>query len=69
MPRIPLSNLAKTVSSYDNEMVVLNGPVYIVNVGGEVNIVFDVFDPGNDDFSYEDLKRHILNQKIPNIWK
>ena len=69
MPRIPLSNLAKTVSSYDNEMVVLNGPVYIVNVGGEVNIVFDVFDPGNDDFSYEDLKRHILNQKIPNDWK
>ena len=69
MPRIPLSNLAKTVSSYDNEMVVLNGPVYIVNVGGEVNIVFDVFDPGNDDFSYEDLKRHILDQKIPNDWK
>ena len=67
MPRIPLSNLAKTVSSYNTEMVMLRGPVYLMTIDGEVNIVFDVFDPGNDGFSYEDLRRLVLNQKILNI--
>ncbi len=67
MPRIPLSNLAKTVSSYSTEMVMLRGPVYLMTIDGEVNIVFDVFDPGNDGFSYEDLRRLVLNQKILNI--
>ena len=69
MPRIPLNNLAKAVGSYGTEMVMLNGPVYIMTVDGEVNIVFNVFDPGNDGFSYEDLRRLVLNQKIPNVWK
>ena len=70
MPRIPLKNLTKAVGSYGkDEMVMLNGPVYIMTVDGEVNIVFDVFDPGNDGFSYEELKRHVLNQKIPDVWK
>ena len=70
MPRIPLANLAEAVGSYGlDEMVKFDGPVYIMTVDGEVNIVFNVFDPGNDGFSYEELKRHVQNQKIPNIWK
>ena len=71
MPRIPLKNLAKAFGPEgdDDDMVIFNGPVYIMTVDGEVNIIVDVSPYATHNCSYEKLKRHLRNQKIPTNWQ
>ena len=71
MPRIPLASLTEALgpNGDDTDMVILNGPVYIMTVDGEVNIIFEVSPGIAVGRSYEELKRHLRNQKIPKIWK
>ena len=71
MPRIPLASLTKAlgVEGDDTDMVILNGPVYLMTVDGEVNIIFEVSPYKTHGYSYEELQRYLRKQKIPKIWK
>ena len=71
MPRIPLAKLTEALGPKgdDTDMVIFNGPVYLMTVDGEVNIIFDVSPYATHGCSYEKTKRHLRNQKIPKIWK
>ena len=71
MPRIPLASLTEALGPNGDEtdMVIFDGPIYLLNVDGEVNIIFDVSQYKTHDCSYEELKRHLRKQKIPKIWK
>ena len=71
MPRIPLNALAKALGPEgdDTDMVLFNGPVYIMTVDGEVNIIFEVSPYKTHGCSYKKLRQYLRDQKIPKIWQ
>lgn len=71
MPRIPLKTLVTAVGPEggDTDMVIFNGPVYIMTVDGEVNIVFDVGPYATHGCPIEELKQNLRKHKIPTIWQ
>ena len=71
MPRIPLAKLTEALGPKgdDIDMVIFNGPVYIMTVDGEVNIIFEVSPYKTHGFSYKKLQRYLRSQKIPKIWQ
>lgn len=71
MPRIPLASLTEALGAEgdDTDMVILNGPVYIMTVDGEVSIIFEVSPYKTHGCSDEKLQRYLRKQKIPKIWQ
>ena len=72
MPRIPINRFegALTIESDDfTDMIILNGPCYLLAVDGEVNIVYDV-DPYKIFLApLGKLLKYLRKQPIPNVWK
>ena len=72
MARIPLEYIetALTLESDDlTDMIILNGPCYLLVVDGKVNIVFET-DPYKTHMEpLSELLKYLRSQKIPKIWQ
>ena len=72
MPRIPLSSLEQAIvlnREDPTDMVILPGPVYILTVDGETNIVFGVDLYKTHNCSYLELQSYLRKQTIPPVWR
>ena len=72
MPRIPFSSIEQAIvlNREDlTDMAILSGPVYILTVDGEVNIVFDVDPYKTHNCSYLELQSYLRKQPIPPVWR
>ena len=72
MPRIPLSSLEQAIVLNRvalTDLVILSGPVYMLTVDGETNIVFDVDPYKTHNCSYLELQSYLRKQTIPPVWR
>ena len=72
MPRIPINRFEVALITESNDltdMIILNGPCYLLVVDGEVNIVYDVDQYKVVTAPLGKLLKYLRNQPIPNIWK
>ena len=72
MPRIPINRFEVALITESNDlsdMIILNGPCYLLVVDGEVNIVYDVDPYKVVPAPLGKLQKYLRNQPIPDIWR
>ena len=73
MPRIPLSSLSDAVTPvpgyYTGDIIICNGPCYIIHVDGVPNIVYDINPYKVHGLSGEKLGKYLRKQPIPKVWR
>ena len=72
MPRIPINSFELVLITESNDltdMIILNGPCYLLVVNGEVNIVYDVDPYKVVAAPLGKLQKYLRNQPTPDIWR
>ena len=73
MPRIPLFSFFDAVTPvpgyYTGDMVIFNGPCYIMHVDGVPNIVYDINPYKVHGLPEEKLEKYLRKQSIPKVWR
>ena len=72
MPRIRLKDIDHAlvlVQDVCPDMLIFNGPCYMLVIDGEVNIVYDVNPYKTHTADSANLLKYLRKQKIPAIWR
>ena len=70
--RIPLHEITTAIESSadrEYEMVVLPGPVYFVEINGEVNAVYGISPGVPLTMNFQDFYATLKKHKVPKAWR